>query len=90
MTIEEFSEMHIANAFKLPSQLTIADYVEMQRRAIAESRAWKTRKRREEEAGGFDEQYNKRQKKYQNKPKWAKRRISDVDRATLLRAWAAI
>ncbi len=36
MTIEEFSEMRIANAFKLPSQLTIADYVEMQRRAIAE------------------------------------------------------
>lgn len=90
MKIEEFSEMRIANAFNLPSQLTIADCAEMQRRTIAESKAWKTRKRREEEAGGFDEQYNKRQKNYQRRAKWMKRRINDADRAVLLGAWTAI
>lgn len=90
MPIEEFSEMRIANAFKLPSQLTIADYVEMQRRCREENKQWKRRKRREEEAGGSDEEYNKRQRKYQNKPKWMKRRLNDAHRDKLLRAWAAI
>lgn len=83
-------EIMLHNIFKISDEISDEVIVQMQRRCCEENKQWKRRKRREEEVGGFDEGYNERQKKYQRKAKWMKRRIKDADTATLLRAWASI
>lgn len=83
-------EIMLNNMFKVSDEISDEVIVRMQRRCCEENKQWKRRKRREEEVGGLDEAYNEKQRKYQNKPKWAKRRIKEDDRAKLLRAWAEI
>lgn len=88
MTIEEFSEMRIANAFKIPSQLTIADYVEMQKRIKAEQVSWRRRGIAQERLGYSREETDRQRKYYKKKvPKWLRRKLTDADRAILAQAW---
>lgn len=49
--IETFSEMRIANAFKLPLQLTDADLSETQNRIKNDVTKWKARVRKLENGG---------------------------------------
>ncbi|WP_147273326.1 hypothetical protein [Paracoccus lutimaris] len=88
MTIETFDETHIAKAFKNPSQLTIADCAEMQRRIKAEQLSWRRRGIAQERLG-YSSQEAERQKKYYKpkNPKWMRRKLTDTDREILTQAW---
>ena len=88
MTVETFSELRIANAFKLPSQLTIADCAEMQRKIKAEQTQWKLRNKAQDRLGYSREEAERQRKYYKKKvPKWMRRKLSDADCAILAQAW---
>lgn len=85
--IEIFSEMRIANAFKLPSQLTDADLSEIEKRIKADVSQWKVRMRKLENGGSCQSELA-RQRKYYKKVQWSERHIGKAKQAELAAGWA--
>ena len=85
--IETFSEMRIANAFKLPSQLTDADLSETQNRIKNDVTKWKARVRKLENGGSCQSELARQRKYYKRKP-WSERHIGKAKQAELAAGWA--
>lgn len=81
------TEERLRNAYRTPSLLTDEDIAEMQRRTIAENKAWKTRKRRQESVGEIIEDKPKDQRFNSRKNRIIRRDLSDLEKLQLLAAW---
>lgn len=81
------TEERLRNAYRTPSLLTDEDIAEMQRRTIAENKAWKTRKRRQENVGEVIEDKPKDQRFNSQKNRIIRRELTAEDNAKLLAAW---
>ena len=63
---DEYSEIRIRNAY-CGASLTNADCVEIRKRMAADNKSWRVRKKREENAGGFDPKEADRQREFARK-----------------------
>lgn len=92
MSVENYSEDRIRNAYRNPSQLTDADCVEIRKRMAADNKSWRTRKRREELAGGHDPAESKRQRQWAASKKrrnnnGIRRELNEDEKRQLSAAW---
>lgn|GEM_PF-4552310 len=94
MSVENYSEDRIRNAYRNPSQLTDADCVEIRKRMAADNKSWRVRKKREENAGGFDPKEANRQRNFAASKKrrnsnWLKRELTEDEKRRLSATWVA-
>ncbi|MFP1644222.1 hypothetical protein [Pontitalea aquivivens] len=85
------AEERLRNAFR-GAPLTSEDVAEMQRRVLVESKKWKNRKNKIENAGELldevqIERGRKSAERHRRKLKWMKRELSEADKLRLQSAW---
>ena len=94
MSVENYSEDRIRNAYRNPSRLKDEDIAEIRRRMAASNREWRKRKKREENAGGFDPKEADRQRQFaaskkRCNDKGIRRDLSELEIEQIKSAWVA-